>query len=157
MTAIKRGWQIRIIPFVLALGLGGMVLAGCSPTLVRSGLTDEEKAALTPAQQVFVIEADYLINKADFAEYAELPKCDPSALVNEIPCHLPKVVKELRRLDVQIQDAFKAARVATGPELQAKLTLARALIRRFLAILIREGIIEIKTSRPFDMALVGGA
>ena len=126
-------------PAALLLGLAVM-LAACSPTPVRSGLTDAEKEGLTPAQQVFVIEADYLINKSGFADYAEQPLCIPPEVVL---CHDARVVKELRGIDKRVQLAFKAARVATGDDLTARAELVRSLTREFWLALVRYGIIKV--------------
>jgi len=114
----------------LALLLLSFALAACTPTPVREGLTDAQKAELTPAQQVFVSEADYIINKADFLNYARQPLCGPGDVAG---CHDAKVVKEIRALDKQVQAAFKVARTATGADQQAKADIARALLARFAA------------------------
>ncbi len=118
------------------LQLGGLVavvllLAACSATPVRSGLTEAEQSALTPQQQLFVAEADYLINKADFVAYAEQPRCSPPDLI--VGCHDPNVVKEIRALDIQVREAFRVARVATGADQAVKADVARVLLARFAA------------------------
>ena len=135
---MKLAW--RLSPAVLLLLLAAMALASCSPTPVRGGLTDAEKAKLTPAQQVFVIEADYLINKADLADYAEQPRC---VSPNVVACHDPRVVKELREIDKRVQLAFKAARVATGDDLTARASLVRSLTKEFWLALVRYGIVKV--------------
>ncbi len=130
---------LRLTPALLTGLFAAVVLAGCSLNPVRSGLTDAEKEELTPSQQVFVIEADYLINKSDFADYAEQPRCVPPEVA---ACHDPRVVKELREIDKRVQLAFQAARVATGDDLAARADLVRALSREFWLALVRYGIIE---------------
>jgi hypothetical protein len=122
--------MIRIPRFILTiLLLGAMVaLSACSPTPVRDGLTDAQRAALTPEQQLFVAEADYLINKADFTAYAMQPLCTPGQVTG---CHDATVVKEVRALDKQVRAAFLAARTATGADQAAKADIARVLLARF--------------------------
>jgi len=123
--------KIRSGGFLVGLMLAFLTLAACSVNPVRSGLTEAEQAALTPQQQLFVAEADYLINKADFAAYVEQPRCAPPNLI--VACHDPKVVKELRALDFQVREAFRVARVATGDDQAVKADVARALLARFAA------------------------
>lgn len=122
MRAILRTAPVAVVLAAL------LVLSACTPTPVRSGLTDEQRAALTIEQQLFVAEADYLIAKGDFVTYAKQPLCVPPAVTG---CHDAAVVKEVRALDKQVRAAFQAARTATGSDQAAKADIARALLARF--------------------------
>ena len=123
--------KIRISGLLAGMSLAFLVLAACSVTPVRSGLTETEQASLTPEQQLFVAEADYLVNKADFVAYAEQPRCTETLVVG---CHDPAVVAEIRGLDKQVREAFSIARVAAGTaEFSVKAEFARSLLARFAA------------------------
>jgi len=137
MSAQKKLSGSLLVLMIAALMLMTVALTGCPAAPVHEGLTDEQLAALTPDQRVFVLEADYLVNKSDFVRYAEQPAC---VAPNVAGCHDPKVVKEVRRLDREIQVAFKAARVATGEDLAAQAALIRTLTNRFYAELVKYGI-----------------
>ena len=116
-------------PLALAL-LAALALTACSfTTPVREGLTEQQRAELTPEQVLWVAEADYLINKADFLAYARQPLCAAGQVVG---CHDAAVVAELGALNEKVRDAFRVARGAVGAQQQgAAAAAARILLAQF--------------------------
>lgn len=127
---------------ILAALLGAtLTLSACSVVApVNEGLTATQKEQLTPQQRLFVAEADYLINKADFLAYARQPLCTPQLVVG---CHDAAVVKEMAALDKKVREAFRVARGAGDADIASKAAAARSLLAQFAAqvalIALKEG------------------
>ena len=123
MTPLRVQAQALLVALLL-LGLTACFTA----TPVNEGLTEAQRSEMTPAQRLFVAEADYLINKADFTAYARQPLCGPGEVTG---CHDAGVVVELRALDKKVREAFRVARGAVGADQAVAAGLARDLLAKF--------------------------
>ncbi len=102
-------------------------LAGCGV-----GLTQAEKDALTPEQQIFKLANEVNIAFAPAVAYAQQEKCTEIVVV---ACHDVEVVKIFLRLREEANAALATAR--TAPD-AAALSVLTGVVRRVLSELQRE-------------------
>ncbi len=96
-------------------------LAGCGV-----GLTQAEKDALTPEQQIFKLANEVNIAFAPAVAYAQQEKCTDTVVV---ACHDVEVVKIFLRLREEANAALKTARA--NPD-TAAVSIATGIVRRLL-------------------------
>ena len=108
-------------------------LAGCG-----IGLTQAEKDALTPEQQIFKLANEANIAFAPAVAYALQPKCTDAMAV---ACHDPKVVKIFLTLREEANAALATARAAPDT---AALSVLTGVVRRVLSELQSE-LLKVKT------------
>lgn len=116
-------------PILFAL----VFLTGCG-----IGLTQAEKDALTPEQQIFKLANEANIAFAPAVAYALQPKCTDAIAV---ACHDPKVVKIFLTLREEANAALATAR--TAPD-TAALSVLTGVVRRVLSELQSE-LLKVKT------------
>ena len=108
-------------------------LAGCG-----IGLTQAEKDALTPEQQIFKLANEANIAFAPAVAYALQPKCTDALAV---ACHDPNVVKIFLTLREEANAALATARAAPDT---AAVSILTGIVRRVLAELQSE-LLKVKT------------
>jgi hypothetical protein len=108
-------------------------LAGCGV-----GLTQAEKDALTPEQQIFKLANEANIAFTPAVAYALQPKCTDAIAV---ACHDPKVVKIFLTLREEANAALATARAAPDT---AALSVLTGVVRRVLSELQSE-LLKVKT------------
>ena len=130
MIRSRSRWLSGLVLLAVLLATG---FAGCS-----AGLTPEERARMTPEQQIYEIQVVYNGALETAVAYASQPRCTESLIVG---CYDTAVVALLARSSVEINAALEAARNAGDAAAQvAAATLVRRLLAEFQAQLLAGGV-----------------
>lgn len=127
---LQSAWIAALLALFLLLG-------GCVGT---SGLSEAEKAQLTPAQRVYALKGEYDILLGQVIAYARQPECSE---VLAIACAEPEIVATSAVFARQADDALDTAELAVRTDDLASANyaaVARMLVARLSAYLITKEI-----------------
>lgn len=117
-----------------------LIVGGCGNMGSTAGLSDAEKAQLTPTMRVYAAKADFDTLLDKIVAYAEQPQCSETVVV---ACSDPKVVETANRLamdvDKALDEAETVARSGTG-DVDSSIGAARQALGTLSAYLVSKQI-----------------
>ena len=131
--------RLKVISFAFLLAL---FMTGCG-ALATKGLTDAEKAAMTPAQKFYQVEVERKAYLGLVEKYVSQPFCSPTVIV---ACANPQAVITLNSIVSRADGYFtltqQAIESGDGDLVLIYSDLTRSVLRELSTELLKQGLLS---------------